>query len=162
MSQREEHERYLLEAILSHSLSSENPSEETKRKAYKSSPSFFESYKQELMDKYQDFSFDDFKGSEIEDTPSGEVLKITENEKINFKLKENNYKDYLKRNLKLMNGIGIAREEKLKKEGFKSLDDLKNHEKYSANATSCLDNIENLEFPELIKFVKKKQILEGM
>ncbi len=33
MTQREEHERYLLEAILSNSISSDNPSEKAKEKS---------------------------------------------------------------------------------------------------------------------------------
>ena len=41
MTQREEHERYLLEAILSDSISSDNPSEKAKEKARKNSPSYF-------------------------------------------------------------------------------------------------------------------------
>lgn len=157
MSQREEHERYLLNAILSHSLSSENPSEETKRKAYKNSPSYFNSYKEELMEKYHDFSFDDFKGSEVLETPSGEVLKITQKEKFDFKLKENNYRNSLKSNLKLMKNVGPSTEEKLKREGFNCLDDLTDHKTYSKRSLECLKIIDEANFSDLLSYVKKNR-----
>lgn len=157
MSQREDHERYLLNVILSHSLSSENPSQQTKRNAYRSSPSYFSQYKQELMEKYQDFTFDDFKGSEVHETPSGEVLKITQKEKLDFELKENSYRKGLKRNLKLMSNVGIATEKRLKSQGYDSLEDLTDHKTYGNRAVECLNSIDEMSFNDLLSYVKKNR-----
>ena len=53
MTQREEHERYLLETILSDSISSDNPSEKAKEKARKNSPSYFKALEENLLVKYE-------------------------------------------------------------------------------------------------------------
>ena len=107
MTQREEHERYLLEAILSDSISSDNPSEKAKEKARKNSPSYFKALEENLLVKYENKKLSDISGSKIIDTDAGETLCITESEKINFKLAENNFKQQMNHNLKLLPKIGI-------------------------------------------------------
>lgn len=114
MTQREEHERYLLEVILSDSISSDNPSEKAKEKARKNSPSYFKALEENLLVKYENKKLSDISGSKIIDTDAGETLCITESEKINFKLAENNFKQQMNHNLKLLPKIGIKQNRTLK------------------------------------------------
>lgn len=118
MTRREEHERYLLEAILSNSISSDNPSEKAKEKARKTSPSYFKALEENLLVKYENKKLSDINGSKIVDTDAGETLCITESEKINFKLAENNFKQQMNHNLKLLPKIGVKTEQNLKKCGI--------------------------------------------
>ncbi|WP_273475889.1 ribonuclease H-like domain-containing protein [Methanobrevibacter woesei] len=154
MSQREEHEKYLLKAILSHSLSSENPSDETKLRAYKNSPSFFKAYENELLDEYNGFNFNDFSDNKEISTSNGDTLEIVKKHKVNFKLKDNNFKNEIKSNLKLIPKIGIKIEEKLKKNGYCTWDDLKNHDSFCDNASKLSDSLEDMELKDILALLE--------
>lgn len=142
MSRREEHEKYL-KSILSKSLSSANPSNETKAKAMKESPSYFMEFKNELLSKYAGKKETDIPGSEIIENKYGECLKVTYKEKIDFKLKNSNIKENILSNLKLLSGVGPSKETKLKEEGYETFYDLLEHETYSIKAQEIIDTIEN-------------------
>lgn len=154
MSQREEHEKYLLKAILSHSLSSQNPSEETKLKAYKESPSYFKAYENELLDEYHGKTFKDFSGNHEISTDNGDALEIVKKSDINFNLKDNDFKNKLKSNLKLIPKIGLKTEEKLKEKGYCTWGDLLNHDSYCDNALKLSNSLDNMEFGDLIDLLE--------
>ena len=99
MTQREEHERYLLKAILSQSITSENPSKEAIKKAYDESPSYFNEFKEDLLKKYAGKKLKDIKGSEVVSTDYGDTLKIVGKEKINFNIDDNDFKSQMNLNL---------------------------------------------------------------
>lgn len=155
---KKKYEEELLKSILSHSLSSENPSEKTIEKASKTSPSFFNKYKNDLLVKYQDSSFDDFKNISTLENPQGEVIKITNKEKCDFNLKKHNYQKNLLENLKLINGIGSKTESKLKDSGYKTIEDLTTHPVYSIGAKRVLNNIEKNCFLNSFNFLKDNKI----
>ena len=143
-SRREEHEAYL-ERILSNSLSSANPSKETYQRAQKDSFTYYNDLKFGLMHKYNDWDLLDIEGSKVIENIYGETLKITRKEKIDFSLenKRDSIKHELASNLKLMPGIGLQTEMKLKAEGYESFYDLLDHPTYSKNAEKLIEKIEN-------------------
>ena len=67
VSRREEHEQYL-QKVLSQSLTSENPSEETLQRHLTDSPSYFAQLKNGLVNKYEGWDLLDIEGSEICET----------------------------------------------------------------------------------------------
>ena len=154
MSQREEHEKYLLKAILSHSLSSENPSDETRLRAYKNSPSFFKAYENELLEEYKGFNFNDFSDNKEISTSNGDTLEIVKKHNVNFKLKDNNFKNEIRSNLKLIPKIGIKTEEKLKKKGYCTWDDLKNHDSFCDNASKLSDSLDDMELKDILSLLE--------
>ena len=142
-SRREEHEAYL-EKILANSLSSANPSKETYERARKDSFTYFNNLKFGLMHKYKDWDLLDIEGSKVIENIYGETLKITRKQKIDFHLENNNeiIKKELSSNLKLMHGIGLQTEMKLKRKGYKTLYDLSDHPKYSKRVEKLIKRIE--------------------
>ena len=151
---RKKYEEELLNSILSHSLSSENPSKKTIKKASATSPSFFNEYKNDLLIKYQDTSFEDFKNISTIENSQGEVIKITNKEKCNFNLEKYDYKKKLSNNLQLISGIGSKKESKLKEDGFKTIEDLTTHPIYSIGAKRILNHIETNCFLNSFNFLK--------
>lgn len=157
MSKQVEHEKYLLKSILSKSLSSENPSRKTINEGYKTSDSYFKSFKEDLLEKYKDKQLKDIKGSKVISTNSGETLQIKKKEKINFKLDDNNFKENIRTNLKLLPRIGIYTEIKLKNEGYKTIDSLKKHDRYSNQAKILCEKIDNISFCELLDLLNQNK-----
>lgn len=149
MSQYEEHEMYL-KRVLSNSISSQNPSEDTKRKARKLSSSYFQDYKQNLLKEYEGKKLTDITNSHVVSTSYGDTLKITEKEKIDFEIKDNDFKSQINSNLKLLPKIGLKTEQNLKSKGFTTIESLKNHDKYCDIASKFVDEIDDLSFGEII------------
>ena len=142
MSRRTEHEAYL-ETILSKSITSENPSQETIQKALRASPSYYMDFKHELLKKYEGKSIDDIKGGEIVENKYGECLKVSYSEKIDFKLKKSDIKKDILSDLKLLPGIGVNKEAKLKSMGYETFYDLLEHKTYSAKAKDIINSLEH-------------------
>lgn len=153
MKYKDEHENYLLNKILANSISSRNPSDEAKEIARKNSHSYFEDLKNKLLISYNDMKLTDIEGSKVIDTDYGETLKIVNKQKIDFKLKDNNFKNQINHNLKLLPGIGIKTEIKLKNNGFKTIKSLKNHDKYSNIASKFIDDIDNMSFSQIVELL---------
>ena len=106
-----EHENYMLKSILETSPSSESFSFDEYRKV---SPAYYNDLKLQLLEKYQDKKLTDIEGSKVIETPYGDALEIVQKEKIDFRLAENNFKNLMNHNLKLLPKIGIKTEQKLK------------------------------------------------
>lgn len=139
---REQHEAYL-RSVLSKSLSSENPSNETLEFAYKNSEYYVMEFKNQLLNQYQGKTLSDIEGSEIIENKYGECLKVTYKERIDFELKKSNIKKDMASDLKILDGIGEGTERKLKEKGFETLYDLLDHERYSSKAEKAIKLIEN-------------------
>ncbi len=150
MTQREEHERYLLKAILSQSITSENPSKEAIKKAYDESPSYFNEFKEDLLKKYAGKKLKDIKGSEVVSTDYGDTLKIVGKEKINFNIDDNDFKSQMNLNLKLLPKIGIKTEQNLKNQGYITIESLKTHDKYGDVALKFLEDLEEMSFADIM------------
>ena len=116
-----EHENYILNSILKSSPSSENFSFEEYRKV---SPAYYDDLKKQLLDEYRGKKLTDIEGSNVIETPYGDTLEIVNKQKIDFNLAENNFKNQMNHNLKLLPKIGIKTEENLKKQGFTTIESL--------------------------------------
>ena len=149
-----EHENYILNSILKSSPSSENFSFEEYRKV---SPAYYEDLKEQLLLKYQDRKLTDIEGSKVISTPYGDTLEIVQKENIDFKLAENNFKNQMNHNLKLLPKIGIKTEENLKKQGFDTIESLLHHDSHKDNAKSFLENMEDMSFMEIIDLLNQNR-----
>ena len=142
-------EEYLRKA-LSNSISSQNPSENAKNKARKLSPSYYEDLKEKLIDKYQNKSLNDVMDCKAVSTSFGEVLKITKKEKIDFKIENNNFKQQMNTNLKLLPKIGLKTEENLKNKGYSTIESLRNHDRYGDSASKLIEKMDEMSYCEII------------
>lgn len=139
-----------LKKTLSNSISSRNPSEDAKNKARKKSPSYYSDLKEKLLIEYENKSLKDVMECKISSTSYGDVLKITNKEKINFDLEDNNFKHQMNNNLKLLPKIGIKTEENLKNKGYSTIESLKNHDKYGDVASKFMKNMDEMTYCEVI------------
>lgn len=154
MMQDSEHENYMLKSILKSSPTSESFSFDEYRKV---SPAYYSDLKRQLLEKYQDKKLTDIPGSRIIDTPYGDTLEIVQKEKIDFKLAENNFKNQMNHNLKLLPKIGIRTEENLKKQGFNTIESLLNHDSHKINARNFLESIDEMSFAEIIDLLNQNK-----
>ena len=157
MTQKESHENYLIKAILSQSISSENPSLKAEDDARKNSSYYFKDLKEKLLKEYADKKLTDIKGSSVINTDYGETLKIRFCEKINFKIKDNDFKNQMNNNLKLLPRIGIKTEINLKNKGYNTIESLKNHDKYCDASKKFLDMIDNMSYCEIAELLENNK-----
>ncbi|WP_295722239.1 ribonuclease H-like domain-containing protein [uncultured Methanobrevibacter sp.] len=159
MSRQDDMELYLKNALLksykdSFRLFDDNNYQKTKKSNESSSGNYFEKLKEELLLRYEDKRFDDYSTITTIDTSFGETLEITNKEKINFKLKDNNLKDKLIYDLKLIEGIGPKKEKILKNKGFTNIYHLTDHPTYSNAARETLLKIKSSDFNTLFNYLK--------
>ena len=146
-----------LEKVLSNSISSKNPSEDAKNRARKLSSSYYKDLKEELLIEYEDKSLNDVMDCSICSTSYGDVLKITKKEKINFNIQDNDFKNQINSNLKLLPKIGVKTEQNLKNKGFTTIESLTNHDKYGDVASRFLENIDGLSYCGIIDLLDKNK-----
>ena len=77
-------------------------------------------------------------------------MKITKAEKIDFDLEDNNFKEQMNCNLKLLPKIGLKTEENLKKKGYTTIESLRGHDKYCDVAAKFIDRIDGMKYCEII------------
>lgn len=142
-----EHEQYLKNALLDLNCST------SKQKEKKLSPHYFEDLKEDLLVRYADKSLKEVMNCSTCRTSFGDALKITTKEKIDFRIRENNFKNQINSNLKLLPKIGLKTEENLKNKGFKTIKDLQNHDRYGDSASKFLNEIDELSFCEIVNLL---------
>ncbi len=152
MTDYTEHEMYL-RRVLSNSIGSLNPSEEAKKTARKYSNSFYRDYKQKLLSEYDGKKLADIENSQVISTSYGDTLKITQKEKINFNIDDNDFKNQMNHNLKLLPKVGVRTEQNLKNKGYNTIESLKTHDKFCDVASRFLDKIDDLSFAEVIELL---------
>lgn len=152
MTDYSEHEMYL-KKVLSNSISSLNPSQDCQKQARKLSNSYFMDYKQRLLEEYDGKKLSDIDNSKIISTSYGQTLKITEKERIDFEIFDNNFKSQINNNLKLLPKIGIKTEQNLKNKGYKTIESLKGHDKYCDVASKFIENMGDMSFSEIIEIL---------
>lgn len=161
----ENHEKNMLKSILSRSLTSSAPSEETIAKAHKNSGTNSNDplikLKYTLMDKYKDQRLEDIEGSEVIENNSGEALKITQKEKIDFSLDNKEFKKELFCDLKLIPKIGPATEKKLKEQGYNDISSLLEHEKYCNYAEEAIEKLEAGSHWDKFNLIRKNSKNKG-
>lgn len=152
MTDYSEHELYLRK-VLSNSIGSLNPSEDAKKEARKYSSSYFNDYKQRLLNEYEGKRLMDIDNSEVISTSFGDTLRITQKEEIDFDIYDNDFKSQMNSNLKLLPKIGIRTEQNLKDKGYTTIESLKNHDRYCDEASKFMENIDDLSFCEIIEIL---------
>lgn len=140
-----EHEKYLKNALLGL-----NDSSDSKQKEKKLSNHYFKDLKEKLLMQYADKSLKDVMNCNICKTSFGDALKITTKEKIDFNIKDNNFKNQINHNLKLLPKIGLKTEVNLKNRGYTTIESLKNHDRYCDVASKFLNRIEDMSFHEIM------------
>ncbi len=110
-----------------------------------------------LLVKYENKKLSDISGSKIIDTDAGETLCITESEKINFKLAENNFKQQMNHNLKLLPKIGIKTEQNLKNAGYDTIESLTAHDRYGSYADRFMTSIDEMSFRDVLRLLNKNK-----
>lgn len=153
------HERDMLKTILSRSLSSSNPSNETIDKAHTysgiNSDDPYKKLKYKLIEEYQDSSIIDIPGSSVIENNHGETVEIKNKEKIVFDTKHKDFKEEIFSDLKLVPNIGQATEKKLKEQGFKDIHSLLGHEKYCEYAETAIEQLNSDSFKDIFNIVRK-------
>ncbi|MDR1819332.1 MAG: ribonuclease H-like domain-containing protein [Methanobrevibacter sp.] len=117
---------------------------------------YYTNLKEELLNKYKNKTLKHVKGSKLAENEYSECLKIVQKEKINFKLKECDFKEELDCNLKLVKQIGPNTEYNLKKKGYGNIASLLNHRRYWNYAQIAIDKIESGSFTEKFNLIKKR------
>ena len=149
MTQYDEHENYLRNALAG-SITSANPSEEAKQKARMLSPSYFEDLKEKLLYEYEHKSLEDIMDCRCCSTSFGEVLKINTEKKMDFTLPDNDFKNQINHNLKLLPKIGLKTEQNLKSKGYATIESLKGHDKYCDVASKFMDSLDGMSFHQTL------------
>lgn len=152
----EQQENYY-QRMLANSISSANPCEKAKQIARRKSPLYFEDLKQRLLLDFEGKKLTDIKNARVVSTDIGETLKITTKERIDFKIKDNNFKTQMNQNLKLLPKIGIKKEQSLKEKGFDTIESLKNHDSYCDEASKFSDEIEDMSFCEIMDLLDRNK-----
>lgn len=95
--------------------------------------------KEKLLDDYEGVTLEDrIEGNEI-DTDSGTCYSIENRSKLQFNtLNQEKAREKILSDLKLLSGIGEAREEKLRSEGYQTIEDLVKHERFCKEASEFL------------------------
>ena len=156
MMHDDDFENYLRK-MLSNSISSSNPSQNAKNKARKLSPSYFDDFKNKLLIKYDGKTLDDVMDCRICQGDFGEALRITKTEKIDFRLDDNNFRNQINSNLKLLPKIGLKTEQNLKEKGYGTIESLKDHDRYGDMASKFLAEIEDMSYMEIIDLLDRNK-----
>lgn len=149
MTDYSEHEMYL-KRVLSNSIGSINPSENTKKNARKLSNSYYQDYKENLLKNYEGKKLDDIDNSGVISTSYGDTLKISKTEKIDFRIRDNDFRNQINHNLKLLPKIGVKTEQNLKDKGYDTIESLKTHDKYCDSASKFMNSLDDLSFRQII------------
>ncbi len=146
-----------LRNVLSNSIGSLNPSEKAKQNARVRSELYFEDLKEKLLIKYDGKKLIDLDNSSIVSTSYGDTLRIREKEKIDFVIENNDFKNQMIHNLKLLPKIGVKKEESLKNNGYATIEALKNHDGYCDAATKFMNKIDDMSFLEIVDLLDKNR-----
>ena len=156
MKQDYDFSEYLRKALLN-SQGSMSPADDVVIKSKKLSSSYYSDLKEKLLEKYKDKALPDLMDCKKCSTEYGDVLKITKKEKINFNIYDNNFENEINNNLKLLPGIGLKKEENLKKEGYTTIESLTNHDKYTNVASKFISKINDMSYLEIIELLNSNK-----
>ncbi|HTX61846.1 MAG TPA: ribonuclease H-like domain-containing protein [Methanobacterium sp.] len=95
------------------------------------------------MERHEGKTLDDLFHGETCETSQGSSYRIEDSIKFKFKcINKYKAKTTIIRDLKLINGIGDAKECKLKSEGYETIEDLLEHPSYSSKASELLNKLD--------------------
>lgn len=107
-----------------------------------------------LIETYHDTSMEDFFKGEVIETKNGSCYRINHQRRLKLNtLPRNKAMDHMNRDLKLIKGIGESKAEKLKDEGYITIDDLRDHRIYRNDACKITEMLDCGEFKSLSEYV---------
>ena len=130
-----------------------NSSTDERQESKTLSSSYFEYLKQKLLIEYDDKSLKDVMDCKINQTSFGDALKITTKEKIDLNIYDNDFRNQINHNLKLLPRVGLKTEQNLKSKGYTTIESLKNHDKYSDIASKFLNEIDEMSFGDIVELL---------
>ena len=148
---------YAFEKYLENSLSTTDSFQNSYNIEKKLSKEYYMDLKDKLLINFEGMSLKNVFDCKISKIAHGDVLKITKKEKIKFHIQDNNFKAQINNNLKLLPKIGVKSEQKLKKEGYLTIESLTNHEVHSHNASKFLLKIDEMDYFEIIDTLNKNK-----
>ena len=102
--------------------------------------------KKKLLETYKGMSIDELENGEEFHTEYGSCCNIENRSKIKLNtLSIDRAKNKILSDLKLLSGIGDAREQKLRADGYCTIEDLCEHERFSKEATELVNIIDNCD-----------------
>jgi hypothetical protein len=112
--------------------------------------------KKRLLLKYQDHSLEDLPhGTEVENI-HGTCFSFKKKEKIKIKIPSpKKIEKNILSDLKLLKGVGIAKETKLKGDGYQTLRDLAEHDSYASEATRICKLLDEKDFTRLSEHITR-------
>lgn len=149
-------EEYLRNA-LSSSIYPKDSSVYEKKNERRFSGSYFEDLKEKLLIQYDKKSLKDIMDCKLCETSFGDALKITTEEKIDFSIEDNDFKNQINHNLKLLPKIGLKTEQNLKNKGFTTIESLQNHDKHCDNATKFMNRIDDMSFRQIVDLLDENR-----
>ena len=149
MTEYWKHEEDIRNSILDHLNLPKNEKQEKKRL----SSTYFHDLKEKLLIEYDNKSLMDVMNCRVCSTSFGDVLKITNKEKIDFDLADNKFRSQINHNLKLLPRVGLKTEENLKNKGYSTIESLRGHDKYCDAASKFLDEIDDMSFAEIVELL---------
>ena len=109
------------------------------------------------MEKYEDQVLEDLEGLEEVETTQGNVFSIKSETRIKFSLKtQEKALQCLLSDLKLVKGIGDAKEKKLKQDGYDNLESLMDHPRYCRSAEEVLNLIKSCDKKKIASFLANR------
>lgn len=113
-----------------------------------------EELRSKLIEKYGDNSLDEIFSGEIIETSHGSCYKINDSRKLKLNtIPKAKAKTNLLNDLKIINGIGTSKEQKLISEGYLTIEDLREHPSYSTKACEVLDIIDEGDITNITNYV---------
>jgi hypothetical protein len=112
--------------------------------------------KKRLLLKYQDHSLEDLPhGTEVENI-HGTCFSFKQKEKIKIKIPSpEKIEKQILTDLKLLKGVGRAKENKLKKDGYHTLRELAEHDSYGPEATHICNLVDDKDFTQLSEHITR-------
>lgn len=110
--------------------------------------------KEKLLDDYQNKSLEDLENGEEIENNYGSCYRFTTAKKLKInKPAKNKIDQSLLGDLKLIKGIGICKERKLKKEGYLCIADLQDHPVFSKKACEFTESFENGNISRILEWI---------
>ncbi len=110
-----------------------------------------------LIETYKEKSIEDyFKGEEFE-TKQGSCYKIKESRKLKLStISKPKAKNNILNDLKLIKGIGDSKAEILRLKGYETIEDLREHPRYSNDACEIVEIVEEGDFSRITDYVSNR------
>ena len=113
-----------------------------------------EQLRSKLIEKYKETSIEDYFNGEVFETKSGSCYKISYERKLKLNtINKSKARSYLRNDLKIIKGIGDSKEQKLRKEGYKSVDDLIEHPTYTKDASDLVNILDEGDINKITDYV---------